>query len=146
MPRELTILMAEDDDGHAILLQSGLRKAGVRHPVVRFTNGQEALDYLQGRHPTMPFTQGQHYVLLLDIRMPKVDGVEVLRQVKNQPNLRTLPVIMLSTTDDPGEINRCHALGCNSYVVKPVEYPKFADTIRRLGEFLNLVEVPDLPR
>jgi CheY-like chemotaxis protein len=83
-------------------------------------------------------------VLLLDIRMPKVDGIEVLRQVKCDPELKKLPVIMVTTTDDPREIDRCHELGCSNYITKPVEYSQFVETIRRLGLFLLTVEVPTL--
>jgi CheY-like chemotaxis protein len=82
------------------------------------------------------------YLLLLDIRMPKVDGVEVLRQLKADDELRKLPVIMLTTTDDPREVQRCHALGCSSYIVKPVDYDRFAEAIKNLGLFISLVEVP----
>jgi CheY-like chemotaxis protein len=82
--------------------------------------------------------------LLLDIRMPKVDGVEVLRRIKDDAAIRKIPVIMLTTTDDPREVARCHALGCNSYIVKPVDYDKFAETITNLGLFISLVEIPGI--
>ena len=84
------------------------------------------------------------YLLLLDIRMPQVDGVEVLRHVKQNPELRKMPVIMLTTTDDPREVERCHALGCSTYIVKPVLYEKFAEAINRMGLFISLVQVPQL--
>jgi CheY-like chemotaxis protein len=86
--------------------------------------------------------QGRCYLLLLDIKMPKVDGVEVLRQIKSDPELRKIPVIMLTTTDDPREVDRCHTLGCSSYIAKPVDYDKFVMAIRQLGLFLAIVEVP----
>jgi CheY-like chemotaxis protein len=76
--------------------------------------------------------------------MPKVDGVEVLRRLKADPELRKIPVIMLTTTDDPREVDRCHALGCNSYIVKPVDYEKFAEAIKNLGLFISLVKVPEI--
>ncbi|HBJ88071.1 MAG TPA: hypothetical protein DDZ88_30285 [Verrucomicrobiales bacterium] len=76
--------------------------------------------------------------------MPKVDGIEVLRRLKSDPQLRKLPVIMLTTTDDPREIQRCHLLGCNSYIVKPVDYDKFAEAIKQLGMFVSLVQVPEI--
>ena len=83
-------------------------------------------------------------MLLLDIRMPKVDGVEVLKQIKNDPELKNMPVIMLTTTDDPREIRNCYALGCSCYVTKPVDYQKFSDMLTRLGLFLLVVQVPNL--
>ena len=84
------------------------------------------------------------YLVLLDIRMPKVDGVEVLRQLKADPEFRKLPVIMLTTTDDLREVERCHQLGCNIYIQKPIDYDKFADAIRRIGLFVPLLLVPSL--
>lgn len=74
--------------------------------------------------------------------MPKVDGVEVLRQVKADPELRKLPVIILTTTDDPREVSRCHDLGCSVYIQKPVSYEKLAEAVCQLGTFINLVIVP----
>lgn len=84
------------------------------------------------------------YLLLLDIRMPKVDGIEVLRQIKSDPELRKIPVIVLTTTDDPREVEHCHALGCSNYVVKPVDYEKFAEAIKQFGLFIALVQVPEV--
>ena len=84
------------------------------------------------------------YLLLLDIHMPRVDGVQVLSQVKADPHLRKMPVIMLTTTDDPREVARCHQLGCNHYMVKPVNYDRFSEAIIQLGHFINLVQVPGL--
>ncbi|MGZ8940422.1 MAG: response regulator, partial [Limisphaerales bacterium] len=86
----------------------------------------------------------QSYVLLLDIRMPKVDGVEVLRRLKGDVSLKNLPVIMLTTTDDPEEVKRCHELGCSAYIQKPVDYDKFAEAVQRLGLFLELLLVPEI--
>jgi CheY-like chemotaxis protein len=139
---ELIILLAEDDEGHAYLVQQNLQEGGVANVVVHVKDGQEALDYLRaagayaGRVPEGPL------LLLLDINMPRVDGVEVLRQLKDDPRLAQLPVIMLTTTDDPREVKRCYDLGCGSYVTKPVEYDRFVEAIRRLGLFLSIVKVP----
>jgi CheY-like chemotaxis protein len=84
--------------------------------------------------------------VLLDIRMPKVDGIEVLRRLKGDPQLRKLPVIMLTTTDDSREVELCHELGCNVYIQKPVDYDKFSEAIRRLGLFVMLLLVPPVAR
>lgn len=143
MTREVVILIADDDAGHARLIEKNLHRAGLHNSIKRFENGQEVLDYFFGDDAlTIPDAP---YLLLLDIRMPKVDGVEVLRQIKENEQLRKMPVIMLTTTDDPREIERCHALGCNSYIVKPVDYDKFAEAIKNLGLFISLVEVPGMP-
>lgn len=139
-----TILIVEDDDGHAFLVEDNLRRAGVRSTFLRFCDGQEALDFMLGRSSAPKFDRTRSYLLLLDIRMPKVDGVEVLRQIKAHPELRKLPVIILTTTDDPREVERCHEYGCNNYIQKPVSYEAFAAAISKLGEFVALLQVPKL--
>jgi len=136
------VLIAEDDEGHAILIQQTLREAGVGNRVLHFTDGQAILDFLFRRGLGPHCLANQAYVLLLDIRMPKVNGVEVLRQMKTDDELRKLPVIMLTTTDDPGEVARCHELGCSVYIQKPVDYDRFSEAIRRLGLFIMLLLVP----
>ncbi len=142
MNHHMVLLIADDDPGHARLIEKNLARAGLGNPILRFENGQKILDFLLGqgagahRAPEVP------YLLLLDIRMPQVDGVEVLRQIKADPELRKMPVIVLTTTDDPREVERCHALGCNNYIVKPVDYDKFAEAIKQLGLFIALVQVP----
>lgn len=145
MNRDVIILIADDDAGHVRLIEKNLIRAGLSNPIERFENGQAILDFLfrrasdgRVRSPEKP------YLLLLDIRMPQVDGVEVLRQIKGDTDLRKMPVIMLTTTDDPREVQRCHELGCNNYIVKPVDYDKFAEAIRQLGLFITLVQVPEI--
>ena len=136
----VNILIAEDDEGHYRLITNRFREVGVVNPVVRFADGQEAWDFLSGESSPCLVPE-QHYVLLLDIRMPGLDGIEVLRRVKADPRLKKLPVIMLTTTDDQVEIERCYALGCSSYLVKPVEFEKFAEVVKRLGLFISIVKV-----
>lgn len=139
-----TILIVEDDEGHAILIRENLEMAGLKNPIRHFRDGQAILDFFfDSEGPARPSPDGT-YLLLLDIRMPKVDGIEVLRRLKSDPELRKLPVIMLTTTDDTREIERCHALGCNVYIQKPVDYDKFAEAIRRLGLFVSLLLVPQV--
>jgi CheY-like chemotaxis protein len=144
MTEEVVIIIAEDDAGHARLIQKNLGRVGLHNPVQFFENGQDVLDFLFRRGPGPHRKSDTAYLLMLDIRMPKVDGVEALRQIKEDPSLRKLPVIMLTTTDDPREIERCHLLGCNSYIVKPVDYDKFAEAIKHLGLFVSLVQVPEI--
>ncbi len=137
-----TILIADDDDGHAFLVEDNLRRAGVNTPFLRFNDGQEILDFLTGKTQEPRFDRAQPYLLLLDIRMPKVDGVAVLQHIKADAELRKLPVIILTTTDDPREVDRCHDLGCNVYMHKPVSYESFAAAIAKLGMFVTLLQVP----
>lgn len=141
-----TILIADDDDGHAFLVEDNLRRGGVHTEFLRFCDGQEVLDYLFGRTVEPAFDPRKSYLLLLDIRMPKVDGVAVLQQVKADPSLRSLPVIMLTTTEDPREVDRCHQLGCNIYIHKPVSFENFAEAIAQLGKLVGLAQVPRLKR
>ncbi|MEO0077493.1 MAG: response regulator [candidate division WOR-3 bacterium] len=143
MKKEVVILIADDDDAHVALMQRNLVRAGTVNRQLVFSNGEQVLDFLFMR--SQPCREpGTAYLLLLDIRMPRVDGVEVLRQVKADPELRKLPVIMVTTTDDPLEVERCHRLGCSSYITKPVDYEKFMEAIRRLGMFMLVIEVPRL--
>lgn len=144
MTKEVVFLIADDDDGHALLIEKNLRRAGLHNPIQRFVDGQQILDFLFRRGPGRQRQTDTAYLLLLDIRMPKVDGVEVLRQTKADPSLRKLPIIMLTTTEDPREVARCHELGCNNYIVKPVDYDHFAETIKQMGVFVSLVQVPDI--
>ena len=138
----LIILLAEDDDGHASLIQRNLKRAGVGNQIVRVKDGQEALDYLRGEGAFAGRPVDIPLLLLLDINMPRLDGVEVLRQIKADPRTECIPVIMLTTTDDPREVERCYQLGCNVYVTKPVSSERFVEAIRRLGLFLQVVQVP----
>ena len=140
----MIILLAEDDPGHARLVQRNLRRAGVGNEVLHFGDGQALLDFLQGAAEGPTCAADVPYLLLLDIRMPKVDGVEVLRRLKADDKLRRMPVIMLTTTDDPREVALCHDLGCSHYITKPVQYERFVHVVEQLGGFLLLVRVPPL--
>ncbi len=138
---EVIILIAEDDDGHAELVRGHLQEAGISNPMIRFADGLEAWNFLSQTGPGQHREANKAYLLLLDIRMPKVDGVEVLRRIKADPNLHSIPVIMLTTTNDPREIRECYELGCNCYITKPVQYARFAEAINRLGLFITIIQV-----
>ena len=90
----------------------------------------------------MATSSANSVVVLLDINMPRIDGIEALRQIKADPALRQVPVIMLTTTDDPRDVNRCYELGCNVYITKPIAYDAFIEAIQRLGLFLQIVKPP----
>lgn len=138
---EIHILIADDDDGHALLIQEQLEDSGIHNPIQRFRDGAEVWAFLAGADQGPHRDPSQAYLLLLDIRMPKLDGVEVLRRVKADAELRTMPVIMLTTTDDPREVAECYALGCNSYVTKPVNFDDFSEVVKRLGLFISVIAV-----
>jgi CheY-like chemotaxis protein len=144
MKEEVVLLIVEDDDGHAVLAEKNLRRAGIKNQILRFKDGQEILDFLFQSGQGRKRKNHTGYLLLLDIRIPKIDGVEVLRRIKQDDELRKIPVIMLTTMDDPREVDVCHHLGCSHYVVKPVEYDKFAKDLGQLGLFLKIVQVPQI--
>lgn len=138
----LSIVLAEDDDGHATLIHRNLERAGFVNGFVRVKDGQEALDLIRGEGSHAGQPPHGNILLLLDINMPRLDGVEVLRRLKADARTNAIPVIMLTTTDDPREVERCYQLGCSVYVTKPVEYADFIEAIKRLGLFLQVVQVP----
>jgi len=144
MNQEVVILIAEDDEGHAELIRKNLARAGIANSALHFKDGQEAHDFLFRRGAGPHRESGRAYVLLLDIRMPKMDGTELLKLIKADPELCKMPVIMVTTTDDPREVAHCHELGCNNYITKPVAYDGFVNAIRQLGVFLLVVQVPML--
>jgi len=122
---QITVLLAEDDDGHARLIERGFEDAGLNNPLIRFKDGQETWDFISGKSkacsgPVPP------YLLLLDIRMPNMDGLEVLRRVRSDRNFKDMPIAMLTTSDEPREIQRCYALGCNSFFIKPLDVGELA--------------------
>ena len=136
--QSFTILIAEDDDGHADLVMEQLRDAGVGNPIIRFRDGQEVLDFLL---PAPGAAWDQPCLLLLDINMPRLDGIAVLKRLKAEPATRGIPVVMLTTTDDPREVAACYRLGCSLYITKPVGFEAFAETLKRLGQFLQILHV-----
>jgi CheY-like chemotaxis protein len=144
MKKELKIILAEDDDGHASLIKRNLKRAGLMNEIIHFKDGQETLDFLFQGKKDKEEVKNVASLLLLDIKMPRVDGLEVLRKVKQDEFLKKMPVIMITTTDDPREIDKCHELGCSNYITKPIDYDKFVKAIRQLGLFLLIVDVPDL--
>lgn len=145
MPRidEVTILLVEDNEGHARLIEKNLRRGNISNPIIKLEDGQRALDYL---FDAQSYENSQHHpplLVLLDLNLPVVDGYRVLERMKSDDRTKTIPVIILTTTDDKQEINRCYELGCNVYITKPVEYQQFAEAIARLGLFLSIVLLPD---
>lgn len=135
MKKEAIILLAEDDEGHARLIMKNLRRGGFENRIEAFKDGQETLDFLfrKGKGPHRD--DKASYLLLLDISMPKVNGVEVLQRMKQDEELKKIPVIMITTTDDPREVSRCHKLGCSRYIIKTADYQKFVEAIKELSMF-----------
>lgn len=146
MNSEVVIIIADDDEGHAGLIRKNLLRSGIVNEIMHFKDGQEVVDFFLGSDEVRHRDINRSYILLLDIRMPKLNGTEVLKLIKEDDELKKMPVIMITTTDDPKEIEYCHELGCNNYITKPVEYESFVNAIRQLGLFLAVVQVPEMSK
>jgi CheY-like chemotaxis protein len=140
--QSVTILLVEDDPGHARLIERNLRRAHITNEIITLSDGQQAVDYLFKEHTYAGATHTLPLLLLLDRILPQLDGYQVLSRLKADERTRHIPVVILTTTDEPYEIERCYALGCNVYITKPVEYEQFAEAIRQLGLFLSVVKIP----
>lgn len=141
--QEVSILLVEDDPGHARLIVKSLRRSNMANEFIMVSDGQQALDYLlsegeyAGNEPASPL------LVLLDLNLPVLDGYQVLKRMKADERTKRIPVIILTTTDDTREVSRCYELGCNVYITKPVEYEQFRNAARQLGLLLSVVTIPD---
>ena len=146
MSKPVKIIMIEDDGGHARLIELNIRRSGVNNEVVPFTNGTDALRYLFGSDGSGLEHRGKALLILLDLNLPDMTGIDILRRVKENRYLKSTPVVVLTTTDDSVEIKRCYELGCNVYITKPVNYENFANAIRQLGLFFTVIQdAPAIP-
>ena len=140
--RPVGIVMIEDDEGHARLIEKNIRRAGINNAIRHFTDGGSALDFLFNA-PDGPALNGPA-LILLDLNLPDMSGTSILTRIKADDSpLRRTPVVVLTTTDDKIEIQRCYDLGCNVYITKPVNYESFAQAIRQLGLFLSVIQIPE---
>lgn len=141
----VSIVMIEDDQGHATLIERNIRRAGVSNDITACTNGHEALQYLFGEDGSGEVSAGRHLLVLLDLNLPDMSGIDILEKIKSNEHTKRSPVVVLTTTDDQREIQRCYDLGANVYVTKPVNYEGFANAIRQLGLFFAVIQVPENP-
>ncbi|MEC7840452.1 MAG: response regulator [Chlamydiota bacterium] len=128
---KVTILLAEDSEGHKILIEKNLRRAHYENPFVHVDNGQAALDYLLNDHPPV--------ILLLDLNLPVLNGLEVLKRIKANDKTKDIPVIVFTSSSDQEEIKKCYDSGCNSCLTKPVDYHGFASVVRQIGCLLATI-------
>jgi DNA-binding response OmpR family regulator len=142
MTTPVTIVMIEDDEGHARLIERNIRRSGVNNEIMPFSDGTSAVNYLLGKDGSGLAHKGHALLILLDLNLPDMSGIEILREVKENKYLKSTPVVVLTTTDDSQEIKRCYELGCNVYITKPVNYESFAHAIRQLGLFFSVIQVP----
>jgi CheY-like chemotaxis protein len=136
------ILLVEDNARDVELSLAAFEEQNLANEVVVARNGAEALDYLyrRGQFATRP--EGQPAVVLLDLKMPKVDGMEVLRQVKSDPTLKTLPIVMLTSSREESDLVKSYQLGVNGYVVKPIDFHQLVDAVKQLGLFWAVLNEP----
>jgi DNA-binding response OmpR family regulator len=132
-----TILLVEDDPDHELLTIRALKKANIANDIHVARDGSEAVEALFGAEPLHP------QVILLDLKLPKIDGLEVLRQIRESDTTRMLPVVVLTSSDEERDVIRSYQLGVNSYIRKPVNFTDFAEATRQLGMYwLVLNECP----
>jgi len=141
--KPVSIVMIEDDEGHARLIERNIRRAGVNNELTAFSNGTDALDFLMGPNGSGEVSAKKHILVLLDLNLPDMTGITILETIKGNANTKRTTVIVLTTTDDAREIQRCYDLGANVYITKPVDYDNFANAIRQLGLFFAVMQVPE---
>ena len=135
-PSPLCILLVEDDPDHAVLTMRSLRKAGFEHRIAWVKDGREALDFLNRRAAySDPEAAPRPSLILLDLNLPKVDGLSVLEEVKRSERLRTIPVVVLTTSQRQDEVRRAYGAGANSFVTKPVRFADFSEGMQTLGTY-----------
>lgn len=136
------ILLAEDNPRDAELALAAMEEHDIADKVVVCRDGVEVLDYLYRRGAFAAREQGNPVVVFLDLKMPKIDGLEVLRTIKNDDQLKAIPVVMLTSSREEGDLAKSYALGANAYVVKPVEFHQFIAAVKELGAFWGMVNEP----
>lgn len=129
--KKLIVIISDDDEGHTFLIKKNLHRAGIKKNILSFKDGEETLQYFNKSKKNNLKTN--NYLLLLDIRMPKINGIEVLQRMKEDQRLSNIPIIIVTTTDDPKELDICTKLGCVDYITKPIDYERFTKTILNLG-------------
>ncbi len=142
MENDTEILLVEDDFGHANLIRMYLEQLGIGNQTIHFYDGQEVLDFLFRNRSKPHRKNNTPYLLLLDLKLPVVSGIEVMESLKKDDEMRKIPVVVISTTDDTTELEKCHNLGCVRFVGKPVDHKKFAETMGKLSQYLINLEVP----
>ena len=141
--KHVSIIMIEDDEGHSRLIEKNIRRAGISNDIIHFDDGTSALGYLFGDDGSGAASTGRPMLILLDLNLPDMTGLDILLKIKDNPHLRRTPVVILTTTDDSTEIKRCYDAGANVYITKPVNYESFAHAIRQLGLFFSVIQVPE---
>ncbi len=138
MNSDFLVILTEDDEAAANLIKMNLVRAGLKR-VYWAKNGQECVDFLGDKQNLV---ENPHIIILLDINMPVLDGFDSLKRIKSSSTLKHIPVIMLTTTDNPQEVEKCYRLGCNFYIKKPVEYKAFMESLKSIANFAKICVLP----
>jgi len=133
--RPVSIVMIEDDEGHARLIERNIRRAGVNNEIVSFRNGTDGLSYLMGDDGSGEDSAQRSMLILLDLNLPGIDGCQVLSQIKNDPLLRTIPVVVQTTSHRDEDVLQTYQAGANTYIQKPAEYPRYRDLVLTLRQY-----------
>jgi CheY-like chemotaxis protein len=142
MAETLRVLIADDDEGHVTLVRRNMKRAGLDADVVHLHDGQEVLDYMYRRGAWTTRRGRGAVALVLDLNMPRLGGMAVLERLKQDDDLNRIPVFVLTTSDNPTEIDQCYTLGAAACLVKPVDFGAFGDMIQRFAAFLKTAKIP----
>jgi len=137
-----TIVLVEDDPGHSTLVQRNLRRANFLGNIIVFNTGQQANEYLFDAADDATPVQAPPLLVVLDLNLPEMSGYLLLQCIKNNEQAKHIPVVILSAVDDHYAIERCYALGCNAYVIKPVDYRLFSEAVEKIAHLLGIAQVP----
>ncbi len=139
----VTILIVEDDPGHSRLIEKNLRRANIKNRLVKVGDGRRALDYLFEKGEYADRRRASSLLVLLDLNLPIISGIQVLKRMRENDSTRRIPVIILTTSDENRDVSACYDAGCNVYITKPVDYARFSEAIEKLGLFLTVASLPE---
>ena len=143
MSKPVPIIVIEDGEGHARLIERNIRRSGVNTDIIPFTNGTDAVNYLFGKDGTGDQQNGAALLILLDLNLPKKDGREVLAEIKADDNLKQIPVVILTTSQDEQDVLKSYNLYANCYITKPVDLEQFITVVKSIEDFwLGIVVLP----
>jgi CheY-like chemotaxis protein len=142
IPEPVTILLVEDDPGHARLIEKNLKREKLENRLIVVGNGKDAMDYVFGEGKYSGTELPSPSLVLLDLNLPIMDGFQVLQRLKSDDRTRAIPVFILTSSDDRSDVAKCYKLGCNVFMTKPVNYDKFCQAIRHLAVILSTISLP----
>jgi CheY-like chemotaxis protein len=142
MAEPLSVVIADDDEGHATLVRRNIRRAGLQADLIHLRDGQEVVDYMFRRGQWSRRSEHAAVALVLDLNMPRLGGMAVLQRLKNDEGLTRIPVFVLTTSDNPVEIDQCYALGASACLIKPTDFGAFGEMVQRFAAFLMMAKMP----